>query len=179
MDIRFFGGDEQDGREASDSVPALATPVADTEPLSHKPTVEQILRFEQVLSQHPQVTLPIKHHFAPGQYGREMFIPAGTYLTGAVHKSQHLAVFCGDITVWTDTGMRRLTGFHTLVTMPGTKRVGFAHADTWCVGFFPTDTTDVRQLEAELVEDADRLQIDAGELVLLAPIGQGENKCLE
>lgn len=122
------------------------------------PTREQIERLESLILQGPQVETPTKHHFAPGMYAREMFIPAGTVLTGAVHKTEHLSIFVGDITVWTDGGMVRLTGHHTFTSKPGAKRVGFAHADTWCTGLFPTEKTDVAELERDLVETPHLLQ---------------------
>jgi hypothetical protein len=123
-----------------------------------KPTREQIDCIEKFILGCPQVETPTQHYFSPGIYAREMFIPAGTVLTGAVHKTTHLVQFDGDITVLTDGGMRRLTGRHTFVSQAGAKRVGYAHADTWCTGFFATDKTDIEELENELVEDAHLLQ---------------------
>lgn len=123
-----------------------------------KPTREQILNIERFILECPQTETPTRHYFSPGLYAREMFIPAGTVLTGAVHKTEHLVQFDGDITVLTDGGMQRLTGRHTFVSKPGVKRVGYAHADTWCTGFFVTDKTDVEELENDLVEDAHLLQ---------------------
>lgn len=122
------------------------------------PTREQILDIEHYILQCPQVETPIRHYFSPGIYAREMFIPAGTVLTGAVHKTEHISLFVGDITVLTDGGMQRLTGHHTFVSKPGAKRVGYAHADTWCTGFFATEKTDIAELENDLVEDAHLLQ---------------------
>lgn len=119
-----------------------------------RPTREQILTLERFILDGPQVETPTQHFFSPGIYAREMFIPAGTVLTGAVHKTEHLVQFVGDITVLTDGGMQRLTGRHTFVSKPGAKRVGYAHADTWCTGFFATNKTDVEELENDLVEDA-------------------------
>lgn len=127
-----------------------------------KPTREQILTIEEFILGCPQTETPTRHYFAPGIYAREMFIPAGTVLTGAVHKTEHLVQFVGDITVLTDGGMQRITGRHTFVSKPGIKRVGYAHADTWCTGFFPTDKTDVEELENDLVEDAHLLQSRRG-----------------
>jgi hypothetical protein len=75
-----------------------------------------------------------------------------------VHKTEHLTIFVGDITVLTENGMERLTGHHTVLSKPGAKRVGYAHADTWCTGFFITDKTDIEELENDLVEDAHLLQ---------------------
>jgi hypothetical protein len=126
--------------------------------LSANPTREQIERLEQYLLQLEQVETPTKHHFAPGLYAREMFIPKGTCLTGAVHKTEHLALFVGDITVWTDSGMKRIKGHNTFVSKAGDKRVGYAHEDTWCTGFFVTDKTDIAELERDLVETPELLQ---------------------
>jgi hypothetical protein len=121
------------------------------------PTMAQILELERQILSGPQAETPTTHHFAPGLYARQMIIPAGTVLTGAVHKTEHLAIFVGDITVWTEGGMKRLTGHHTIVSKPGAKRVGYAHADTWCTGFFPTDETDISKLEAMLCETPELL----------------------
>lgn len=123
-----------------------------------KPTIEQILSLENLLLECEQIDLPIKHYFAPSMYVREMFIPAGTVLTGAVHKVEHITVFDGDITVFTGEGMVRITGHQTFTTKPGIKRVGYAHEDTYCTGYFVTDTTDIKILEKELVEDSHLLQ---------------------
>lgn len=123
--------------------------------LGTRPTREQIERLERILLQGPQVDLPMKHYFAPGIYAREMFIPAGTVLTGDVHKTEHIATFVGDITVWTDDGMKRLIGHHTFSSKAGAKRVGYAHSDTYCTGYFPNpdEERDVRVLEERLCEN--------------------------
>jgi hypothetical protein len=143
--------------EASAIVPAASGAIV----LPDTPTREDIERFELLLlageTEHG-VELPTRHHFAPGQYARELFIPAGTYLTGARHKHAHLVTFVGDITVWTEGAKVRFTGCHTLQSLPGAKRVGYAHADTYCIGYFPTEETDVRKLEEMLVEDSHLLQ---------------------
>lgn len=134
------------------------------------PTREQILDIERYILQCPQVETPIRHYFSPGIYAREMFIPAGTVLTGAVHKTEHISLFVGDITVLTDGGMQRLTGHHTFVSKPGAKRVGYAHADTWCTGFFATEKTDITELENDLVEDAHLLQSSVSAVTANLPL---------
>jgi hypothetical protein len=126
--------------------------------ISNKPSREAILRLEAEILKLPQIEFQMRHYFCPGWYAREMFIPRGTVLTGAVHKAEHRVVFFGDITVWTDDGMQRITGYREMSSAPGIKRVGYAHADTWCTGFFETDETDIRKLEELLVEDAHLLQ---------------------
>jgi hypothetical protein len=118
------------------------------------PTREQIVRLEGLLLQLPQETLETVHHFADGLVSRTIRIPAGTLLTGAPHKSEHLNVCHGDITVWTEDGMRRLTGYHVLPSKPGAKRVGQAHGETFWTTIHanPTNCRDIEALEDMLVE---------------------------
>jgi hypothetical protein len=131
--------------------------------LPHIPGREQIERLEQAMlaaeGEHG-VAIETWHHFADGLVARTIFIPAGVTLTGAAHKAEHLNVCCGDIDVWTEQGMRRLTGFHVIPSLPGCKRVGHAHADTWwtTVHLNPGNARDIAALEDALVIDADRLQ---------------------
>jgi hypothetical protein len=137
------------------------TPVA---VLPAVPTREQIEHLEAQLlaaeSYGAGVLIEAEHHFAAGLVARTIMIPAGTCLTGAAHLSEHLNIATGDITVWTEAGMRRLVGHHVLPSMAGAKRVGYAHKDTWwtSVHLNPTNTRDVQALEAALVEDPHRLQ---------------------
>jgi len=132
--------------------------------LPHTPTREQIERLEGELlraeAQGAGVVLDTWHHFADGLVARTILIPAGTCLTGAAHKAEHLNVCCGDITVWTEDGMKRITGYAVLPSLPGAKRVGLAHADTmWTtVHLNPGNEQDIDKLEDALVEDAEQLQ---------------------
>ncbi len=131
--------------------------------LTDFPTREQIDRLEAVmLTLEPKhgVMLDTWHHFADGLVARTMFIPAGTCLSGAEHTAEHLNIAHGDITVWTDAGMRRLTGHHVLPSLPGAKRVGLTHSDTWwtTVHLNPSNTQDVRALEDALCVDSAMLQ---------------------
>ena len=145
-----------------------------TLPLPPKPTREQIERLEAellALETHGLgVELPTWHHFADGLAARTIFIAAGTCLTGAAHKAEHLNIAAGDITVWTEAGMKRLTGYNVLPSFAGAKRVGLAHADTWwtTVHANPDNCQDVEILEDRLLEGAEMLQtrrIASGQLV--------------
>lgn len=106
----------------------------------------------------PQVQLQTQHVLSGGVYARSIFIPAGTILTGATHRKDHVNVVCGDITVTTDSGPVRFTGYHVLPTKAGSKRAGVAHADTVWTTICPTNLTDIAAIEDELVEESDRLQ---------------------
>lgn len=137
------------------AVPSQSIQLVDTgEPV----TLEQVKFLDSCIHQAVQVDAPTKHYFAPGLYAREQFIPAGAVLTGAVHKTEHLSLFVGDVTILAEGNRIRLTGHHTFVDKPGTKRRVFAHADTWCTGFFPSEKTDLDELEADLAETPHLLQ---------------------
>lgn len=112
-----------------------------------------VQRLEAALLAMPQVECPTRHHFAGGIYGREMFMRAGTTLTGATHKRQHMALFVGDVSVFDGESVERLTGHNIVIAEPGTKRAMYAHADSYVTGFFITDKTDIQDIERELVEE--------------------------
>ena len=104
----------------------------------------------------PQAEFLTTHTFADGLYSRQMLIPAGALLVGKVHKREHLNIIpVGDITVWTDEGMKRIVGPWMMKSKPGTKRVGYAHADTIWITVHATvsETQDLALIEQELVED--------------------------
>ena len=106
-------------------------------------TLDKVEALESLILQVPQVDLQTKHELSGGVYARTIFIPAGTVLTGARHKKDHVNIVFGDITVSTDDGM---------------KRVGFAHSDTAWTTVCQTGLTDIEAIEEELVEEAERLQ---------------------
>jgi hypothetical protein len=54
------------------------------------PARAKVEALEDEIAKLPQVDCPVRHYFAPGLYAREMTIPAGVTLTGAVHKTEHL-----------------------------------------------------------------------------------------
>jgi hypothetical protein len=100
--------------------------------------------------------MPLKHHLCNGVYMRELHIPAGTCLTGKVHKTEHQNVLLqGDISVMTEDGMKRLQAPCIIPSQPGMKRAGFAHTDTIWMTVHATDKTDIDVIESELVEDSD------------------------
>lgn len=121
-------------------------------------TVADVERLEQLVLSVPQVDLRTEHSLSGGVYARTIYIPAGTVLTGATHKKDHINIVFGDITVTTDNGPVRLTGHNVLPTKAGSKRAGFAHADTVWTTICHTNLTDIEAIEDELVEESARLQ---------------------
>ena len=116
-------------------------------------TTEEFDRFEAALAKCPPGVEILNHYFATGIYARELTIPAGYILTGKIHKTEHInVVSMGDITVWSEEhGVRRIRAPYTFVAKPGTRRVGFAHADTIWTTFHATTNTDLEEIEEELI----------------------------
>ncbi len=56
------------------------------------PTKERIEEVEAKLLPCPQVEMPLKHQFAPGVYLRTIFMPAGTFVIGHEHKTEHFNI---------------------------------------------------------------------------------------
>lgn len=127
------------------------------------PTREQIETLERHIKQLPQVEVRTRHYFANGLYAREILIPQGMVLTGRVHREEHLNIVSqGDITVWTEEGMKRVQAPFTLVSKPGTKRVGLAHADTVWTTIHACTETDLERVEARLLEPDDTTMFGVG-----------------
>lgn len=92
-------------------------------PAAHLP----IYRLEAQLLNLPQIEMPVDHDFCNGLYARTMHIPAGTVLTGAVHKEESFfLVRKGELIVTTDNGSRTIGPGDMSVSKVGTKRAGIA-----------------------------------------------------
>ena len=108
---------------------------------------ERVTRLEAALNQLPQVDCPVRHYFAPGLYAREIFIPKDTVLTGAIHKTENLAVLSqGKLRLVTDDGTVDISAPHTLTVKPGQKNAAYALEDSVWTNFFPTTETDTDKL---------------------------------
>lgn len=114
---------------------------------------EAITAVEKIILSASQIDCPVKHHFSPGVYIREMTIPEGTVLTGKIHKTEHLCIMCGDLELAQDGLSERLIGFHVLESKVGAKRLGLAHKDTVFTTVHATNETDIKTLEKELFCD--------------------------
>lgn len=113
-------------------------------PMRHK--VEAL---ERELSRMPQIECPVNHYFAPGLYAREMSIPAGTIVTGAVHKTENLVVVSlGCLHIVTEDGTREVRAGDTFVCQAGMKNAVIALEDSrWTnILFNPENETDTDKL---------------------------------
>lgn len=116
---------------------------------------EKAERLERAMLALPQADCPVRHYFAPGLYAREMTIPQGVTVTGAVHKTEHLIVVSmGLLRVSTEGGWRDVAAGETIVCKPGMKNAVHAlEASRW-TNFLPnpdncTDTDRLTELFTE------------------------------
>ena len=133
-------------------------PAAAQEILAPLASPEKVRALEAALLDLPQVDLHTQHLVHGKVSARAILIPAGTVLTGALTNCDNLCIVLGDITVTTDDGARRVTGFAMLPARAGYKRAGIAHADTWWITVHHTNLTDLAEVEQEMTAEADSLQ---------------------
>ena len=120
---------------------------------------------------------PLIHLFAPGAYGRCIFIPRDTLVVGKIHKHAHLNFLMkGKVTVATEEGPVQYEGPLMMVSKAGTKRVVYTHEDTTWATVHLTNETDLEKIEDEIIaksyEEFDALH-DA-EVQQLLPLLQKE-----
>ena len=138
--------------------------------LAGMPDADVVRKAEAYLLTLPQVDLGTQHLVHGGVSVRTIFIPAGGHVTGAQTNLANVCIVHGDITVTTDGGPQRLTGFHVLPANPGSKRYGVAHAGTWWTTVHHTELTDIAAIENEMTDEAAMLQTRRAGIEYQAPV---------
>jgi hypothetical protein len=104
-----------------------------------------------------QAKMPLKHYFQPGVYIREIFMPAGTYVIGKTHKTQHFNIV--------QTGKLKMISPETLiapctfVSQAGVQKVLYIEEDTVWSTVHLTTETDLETLERELIEHEEHIPL--------------------
>lgn len=127
----------------------------------------------------PSLDCPLKHHFAPSTYGREILLPADSLVIGKTHRHAHLNIISqGMVTVATEHGVTTHVAPCTFVSEVGTKRAVYTHEDTiWTtIHPNPTNTTDTDQIEAEIIVHPEEVQGFRASVGLEALQLQGEQQ---
>lgn len=115
---------------------------------SMRPRVE---RLEAAMVDLRQVDCPVRHYFAPGMYAREITIPAGAVVVGAVHKTEHLIVVSmGRLQIVTEDGTREVKAGDTIACKPGMKNAVHALENSRWTNFLPNPSNETDT--AKLVE---------------------------
>ena len=143
------------------------------------PTSEEsralILDFQRVVSELETefpVDCPLKHHFAPGLYAREIFLPKGSVVVGKIHKHAHVNnISQGHVMVYTEEGLQEFIAPYQFISLPGTKRVVCALEDTIWTTYHPTEETDLEIIEQHVIakdfEEYDKFALEQKEILRL------------
>ena len=128
-----------------------------------------IERLEGRLLSLPQVPMPLTHRFAPGVYLREIFMPAGTFVIGHEHKTEHFnVVLSGRARVLIDGVVTEIKAPSVFVSKPGVRKVLVIEEDMRWATVHATTETDVHRLEADLIIKS-RAHVSYHDVELLEP----------
>ena len=119
-------------------------------------TQDDIVKLQSLMLKGDTIELETRHHFSDGLYARELFIPAGVCLVGALHKTRHLyTVVQGKCRVSTQFENIEIEAPFMGETIPDTKRVIYAVTDCVWITYHPTKLTDLDEIEKALIEPED------------------------
>jgi len=119
-------------------------------------TQDDIIQLQSLMLKGDTIELETRHHFSDGLYARELFIPAGVCLVGALHKTRHLyTVVQGKCRVSTQFENIEIEAPFMGETIPGTKRVIYAETDCVWITYHPTELTSVEEIEKAILEPED------------------------
>lgn len=119
-------------------------------------TAERIEDLEGKVLVHEQTEVPLTHRFAPGLYIREGIMPKGHFILGHCHKTEHFNLaLSGSASVMMDGVVHFIKAPALIKSAPGVRKIFFIHEDLHWATIHPTNTTDIAQLEEELVIHSD------------------------
>ena len=108
----------------------------------------KVFQAEAFTKQQPQLKLETNHYFSKGVYAREIKIPAGTILTGEIHKFENLNILSkGSMQVLTEDGIKEVEAPFTVVSPAGTKRIAYTLTDCVWTTIHGTDEKDLDRIE--------------------------------
>ena len=119
-------------------------------------TQDDIVKLQSLMLKGNTIELETRHHFSDGLYARELFIPTGVCLVGALHKTRHLyTVVQGKCRVSTQFENIEIEAPFMGETIPDTKRVIYAETDCVWITYHPTELTSVEEIEKAILEPED------------------------
>lgn len=110
-----------------------------------------------MLDNFPVIDCPVTNRFTDGLYVREIFMPAGAFITSKIHKTQHqFFVLKGKAIVWIDGVEQTIEAPYIGATEPGTRRVLYILKDTiWATSHPNPDNETLEQLEERIIQKND------------------------
>lgn len=113
---------------------------------------EKIELMEAAMLEMPQVDCPVVHHFGPGIYIREVFLPQGAFAVGHAQRFEHLNILLkGAVAIVIDGVLKVLKAPLIYVGQPG-RKYGYVLEDTVWQNVYATPETDIDILEATFLD---------------------------
>ena len=110
----------------------------------------------------PQVDCPVTHFFTPGLYMRQIFMPAGTFIIGHEHKTEHFnIVLTGKARVLIGEEIEEITAPCIFISGAGIRKCLLVEEDmTWLTTHVTTETDPEKLMELLVVKSEARIQYD-------------------
>lgn len=127
----------------------------------------RLLAAEVKQLEQPQVPMQTAWHFAPGIAAKELRIPKGTEITGAIHKEATLNTLSeGTLLLFAPEGVVYLKAPYTVVSPAGTKRAALTLTDCVWTTFFATDLTEPEQIIDRFTTNDEQAYLEHARLAL-------------
>lgn len=149
--------------------------------ISEKVLNHNIDELESVmLDNFPIIDCPVTNRFTDGMYVREIFMPAGAFITSKIHKTQHqYFILKGKAIVWIDGIEQILEAPYIGVTEPGTRRVLYILEDTiWATSHPNPNNETLEQLEERIIQKNDNPYLTEDMKNKIYKLQNTDNQCL-
>ena len=120
---------------------------------SREVTIEHLEKVERQLQSFQGDNTTVKSTFANGIYVRQCIAPAGTFLIGAIQRTEHIAIMAyGHMMMWTaGQKAKELNGYWSGKCQPGVKRASYTFKETMFITCHkslgePKDDEDIRRV---------------------------------
>jgi len=122
-------------------------------------TRQDIVEFGEYVENHPmnlgKDPFPLFHRFAGGMYTREMHVPKGAVIVGAIHKNPyHINVVKGKIWVVNEFGAKEIEAPCSFTAKAGVKNIGYVLEDLVWIDTSRTDKETVEEAEKDILADS-------------------------
>lgn len=100
-----------------------------------------------------EVIPPVKHHFGPDVYMRQMDAKARTLVISKMHSTEHFNILLkGAVSLITEDGIKDVYAGQVMLSKAGTKRIGYFHEDSSWLTIHPNtlNETNTEKLEDDL-----------------------------
>jgi hypothetical protein len=142
-------------RGLSSSSPASITESKYLELTQHENRVDDLTR---VMLEMAQADCPVRHHFGPDLYVRELNMKAGTLAVGHKQKKPHLNIMVKGKVLMFGVDSKKEISAPIIFTGDEGRKVGYILEDTLWLNVYSTDETDIDTLEDMFLEKSEAWQ---------------------